>query len=67
MSEYLVHAYESGEEMDGQPSQELIQESLAAGHTGAVKAAYDRETDTWQYVPAESAGPDARTVYVMES
>ena len=70
---YSVHDYQTGREMEGLPTEELVRESLSAGDTGAVCASYDRDQARWDYVSpedrerAERRGETVRTVYVEES
>lgn len=71
---YEVRDYQTGDALDGDPSDELVRESEAetkrAG-TGAV-AAY-LEDGVWIYVPEseveahERVGDEVRTVYVVEA
>lgn len=49
-ADYRVCDYDTGDRLDGEPSDELINESLAADPTGAVSAYQDAE-GVWQYVP----------------
>ena len=70
--EYRVLNYDTGETLDGPPSPELIEESLAADPTGAVPAFQD-SVGTWQYVPPSEVDfykhqrkEDVITVYVEE-
>lgn len=68
---YDVRDYQTGKALAGLPSTEVVEESLAAGHEGAVLAYYDGEQ--WQYVPAEmrarreAEGEQVRSVYVVEA
>ena len=70
---YCVHAYDTGRELEGLPTEELVRESLSAGDTGAVCATYDAEEALWSYVAPEDRerverrGETVRTVYVMEA
>ena len=69
---YTVHSYDTGREMEGLPTKELVEESLAAGDSGAVCATYDADEALWSYVAPEererleARGETVRTVYVME-
>jgi hypothetical protein len=68
-----VMDYQTGAEMDGTASAELIEASLAEhSGTGAV-AAYRDEHGVWQHVPEsqesffrDQRGEDVRTVYVQD-
>lgn len=68
---YDVHNYDTGRELDGLPTEELVRESLAAGDTGAVYAVYDADEARWEYVSAEDRerlerrSETVRTVYVV--
>lgn len=69
---YSVYNYDTGDRLEGTPTEELVRESLAAGYTGAVLAVYDADEAQWGYVPSsdrsrvERRGETVRTVYVME-
>ncbi len=65
-----VLRYDTADMLDGDASDELIRESMAAAPTGAVPAYLD-ENDVWQYVPpslethyVSNLGCDVITVYV---
>lgn len=60
-----VMDYQTGEALDGQPSPELVEASLAVPHTGAVGARRDAE-GVWQLVRDDPWGPDTRTVWIQE-
>lgn len=60
-----VMDYQTGEVLDGQPSPELVEASLAAGYTGAVGARRDAE-GVWQLVRDDPWGPYTRTVWIQE-
>lgn len=70
---YTVHSYDTGRELEGLPTEELVRESLSAGDTGAVCATYDADEARWDYIApedrerAERRGEKVRTVYVMEA
>lgn len=69
MSKHKVHNYETGEELDGEPTDELIRESVAektgTGAVGAYLAGGE-----WRWLDAGDPAPcgavDCRTVYVVE-
>ncbi len=65
---YKVFDYHSGKLLSGKPSKSLIKESFAEPTgTGAVKAWYNVQDDTWHYVSngEESLFEKTRTVYVL--
>lgn len=70
---YNVLSYDTGRELEGLPTEELVRESLAAGDTGAVLATYDADEALWSYLApedrerAERRGEHVRTVYVVEA
>ncbi len=70
---YNVHSYDTGRELEGLPTADLVRESLSAGDTGAVCAVYDAAEARWDYVSAderecvERRGETVRTVYVLEA
>jgi hypothetical protein len=48
---YVVVDYRTGEVLSGPASLTLIQESLKAGHKGAVGAEYDEDCNVWRSEP----------------
>ena len=71
-AEYCVMRYDTAEALDGAPSADLVEKSLAAGDTGAAPA-YRDDASVWQYVEPSmvdqyrrTRGLDIITVYVME-
>lgn len=65
----MVTQYKTGERLAGTPSDELVEQSLAASPTGAVNA-YCDGSGVWQYVAQHDigaprfAGLEILTVYV---
>jgi hypothetical protein len=68
-----VYAYDTGEELEGLPTAELVLESLSAGDSGAVNATYDSDQAQWQYIAAadveaaKQREEHVRTVFVQEA
>lgn len=65
---YALRDYETGEALEGEPTSELVRESLAAWPTGAVRAYL--AGGNWRWLdegdPAPCGSLDCRTVYVLE-
>ena len=64
-SNHTVRDYETGDELAGAPSDELIRRSMAAGEEGAVAARRDA-AGVWQYVDEAETDGECTTVYVVD-